>query len=167
MKKQIFVIIIFILWFSLLSYSHGLTLKVEKQSPFVMVTSMYHGGSALTDAEVKVFFNDTQIEFQKGRVDKNGKFSFVPDRKGDWFFRVDDGMGHRKTVKIAVDTDFFTEKPAGRAPISEPGLPDGGKKSSEGTRGVCIYCKILLGVVLIFAFTLILYARKKKGESRR
>ena len=188
MKKQIVVMTVFVLWFSLLCYSHGLSLKVEKSPPFVMITSMYHGGSVLTDAEVTVFLTDPQKEFQKGRIDKKGKFSFVPDRVGTWFFLVDDGMGHRKTIKIEIDTGFFAEKSKDNTPTSEANLadesrpetqkkkdirldaektgkPDNGKGRSEGTGGICAYCKILLGVVLIFAITLILYTWKKRGEN--
>jgi hypothetical protein len=190
MKKQIIVITVFVLWFSLWIYSHGLTLKVEKMPPFVMVTSLYHGGSIITDAEVKVFFNDPKTEFQRGVVDKKGKFAFIPDREGSWFVRVDDGMGHRKTAEIALDTGFFAGESGDNAPVSEPILPGKSrleipgkeqiplnagktgqpesKKSDPGVTGdVCIYCKILLGVVLIFAFTLIFYALKRKGENQR
>ncbi|MFC2156165.1 hypothetical protein ACFLRB_06735 [Acidobacteriota bacterium] len=201
MKKQIIVIIVFVLWFSPWIYSHGLTIKVEKIPPFVMITSTYHGGSVITDAEVTVFLTDPQKEFQKGRVDKKGKFSFIPDREGTWFFRADDGMGHRKTVKIAIGTDFFTGKSKDNASVSESGLkekirpktadtsqnavdlsqisskedtrldtaetgkPDNGKGRSEGTGDICAYCKILLGVVLIFAITFILYAWKRKEKN--
>ena len=189
MKRQPFISILFILCFTLLVYSHGLSLKVEKQSPVVLVTSLYHGGSVLEDADVTIFFNDPQNEFQQGRADKRGKFSFVPDRAGDWFFRVDDGMGHRKTVKITVTADFFTREPVdsaaanktgfqdenrvepsgkeqARIDTGEAGTPENKKENPGEIGGMCIYCKVLLGVVLILVFSILLHTWKRKKEKQ-
>jgi hypothetical protein len=172
MMKKIFIIISFVLWFSLLGYSHGLKLKVEKKSPCILVTTIYHGGIAVGDAEIKVFFNDVQVVFQKGNADKKGNFSFIPDKAGDWYFQADDGMGHKKKIKIEVDAGFFKQVTSAQsADLSrnrqvevqnQPDAAAGPVKTRDSAD--YIYCKIMLGVVLIFAFTFILYAYKRKKE---
>lgn len=209
MKKKITITISFVLWFSLMSYSHGLKLKVDKQSPSVLIEAGYHGGMAIGDAEVKVFFNDVQTVFQKGKTDVHGRFSFIPDKAGTWYFQVDDGMGHRKRIKIEVDDDFFKQAVSAAreetgssednnksaapddAPDSEAGMNDASGREKpedskseiarsrekneaaaqpgsggETARDGSIYCKILLGLVLIFAFTFIFYTYKRKKESK-
>jgi hypothetical protein len=66
-------------------------------------------------ASVKVFAPDEhKIEYQNGRTDRAGVFSFCPDKSGEWLVVVDDGSGHGFQKKIEVDNvpDVMTA-PAG------------------------------------------------------
>ena len=50
-----------------------------------------------------------KLAFQKGRSDRNGFVSFLPDRQGSWLIRVraDSEHGiHAVDVKLNVDQDF-------------------------------------------------------------
>ena len=74
-----------------------------------------------------------------------------------------------------VSGSDLPEKSRSKTPVKEQSLLDDGetghpgdkKNGSKGTGDVCFYCKILLGVVLIFAFTLILYTWKRKEKKQR
>lgn len=51
-------------------------------------------------AKVKIWSPENdRVEFQNGRTDKNGRFSFFPDVDGVWHITVNDGMGHVATLK--------------------------------------------------------------------
>lgn len=69
----------------------------------VTIEARYGDGEAMQYGEVKIFApgNDS-LEYQKGRTDAEGRFAFLPSKKGDWTIRLSDGMGHMatKTVKV-------------------------------------------------------------------
>lgn len=194
MKKRISIILLFsgfLLWFSVTGFAHGLKLEVEKSFPCVQVAASYPGGQIIPGAAVKIFFKTQETGFQQGITDPDGKFSFTPDKAGTWLFQVDDGMGHRKTIKIEIDGAFFksqtyqppesqahpgTSRP-GQADLSPTAAgkteanaqtqkqPDLQKNSPKETSG-CIYCKILLGLAAIFLCTFLLYNWKRKSEKK-
>jgi nickel transport protein len=66
------------------------------------VKAYYSTGEPMSYALFIVYSPDNKI-FQKGRTDKNGKFCFLPDQKGKWNIIVDDGMGHRVTLKNNIE----------------------------------------------------------------
>ncbi len=76
---------------SIVSESVGVTSTIDFQ---------YSDGSPASFAQVKIWSpeNDS-IEFQNGRTDANGRFTFVPDADGVWRITVNDGMGHAVTLE--------------------------------------------------------------------
>lgn len=87
-----------------LLWGHDLSSRIEKAGPAVIVEVTYAGDEAVGYAEVLVYSPaDSDVEYQNGRTDANGFFSFVPDRSGEWLFVVDDEEGHRLELPIEVD----------------------------------------------------------------
>jgi nickel transport protein len=82
----------------------------QKNGPAVIVECRYAGTDPATYAAVEIFSPaDATSEFQNGRTDAQGRFSFVPDREGDWRFIVDDEIGHRVQETISVgDAEFVS-----------------------------------------------------------
>ncbi len=193
MKKKYFVTIACLLISTPLLFGHGVKVKIEKKSPFIIATARYHGGKALNNADVTVRFQTNKNEFQTGKTDKNGNFCFYPDQPGKWTTSVDDGMGHRGKKEITIDNTFFnpptTPVTAKEPPqkelkeIKETQQPKPAKENKENKENkekkekkkekipltqndmCCYLLKIVLGVVLILVITLILHNWKKKMES--
>jgi len=92
---------------------HGVTVTAEKRYPCVVVNARYHGSKALVNARVTIRFENEKKEFQMGNTDKNGNFSFLPDKAGQWTVTVDDLIGHRGKKTVTVTGDFF-KPPASR-----------------------------------------------------
>lgn len=46
--------------------------------------------------------HDKEIEYQNGRTDKNGCFSFIPDDTGTWTVVINDGTDHGDRIEIPV-----------------------------------------------------------------
>ncbi len=157
-------IVLMVLFFSTsLLFGHGIKLTVKEKYPCIIVNAKYHAGKDLADANVSVFFQKEDNEFQKGNTDKNGNFCFYPDQTGKWMVTVDDGMGHRKAEAIVIGSDFFTILPPEPEPKEEEPVPV--KEVKEDRDDICCYLlKIVLGVLLILAITFILYRWRKKQE---
>ena len=124
-------------------------IKVQKYPPLVSVNSCYNNGAVISYAAVSVFYETKTVEFQNGRSDKLGNFSFMPDKPGKWIFHLDDEMGHAEKIEIMISREFFSQ-----------GTPI--KKEEKG-RDI-YYCKILVGLFLILILTYLVYLWIKKRE---
>ncbi len=83
--------------------AHDLQLRHEVLGRSVIVEARYAGTEPCAFAAVTIFSPaDARSEYQNGRTDASGNFSFVPNRPGDWKFIVDDEIGHRQELRIAV-----------------------------------------------------------------
>lgn len=83
--------------------AHGLGYRLFKNETTEVVEFRYSNGSALPFAEVEVWSpDDAEIEFQNGRTDKNGRFSFSPDAPGIWRITISDGMGHAASAQCEI-----------------------------------------------------------------
>jgi hypothetical protein len=177
-RKVTFIVLVF-LASAFVLLGHGIKVTVEKNSPFIMVKTTYHGGSALANAGVIVgfVFNGEKTEFQKGNTDKNGTFCFYPDKTGTWVVRVDDGLGHKKKTEITLNKDFFNPSPPSLSTSASPSTP--GKSLSTEKKiekkappppitkneWCCYMLKIVLGVVLILGITFMLHRLTKRQET--
>jgi nickel transport protein len=86
---------VFILAASGMAHAHGMYHDIAKKQA-VVVAAGFDDGEPASYAEVKIYSPDGgEIEYQKGRTDRNGCFAFVPDRSGEWKITIDGGMGHR------------------------------------------------------------------------
>lgn len=89
-------------------FAHDLQVSWQRSGAAVIVENRYAGSEAAAYAAVEVFSPaDAKQEFQNGRTDALGRFSFVPDREGEWRYVVDDEIGHRVEVKIPVGEASF------------------------------------------------------------
>lgn len=83
--------------------AHDLEVVTEFASPAVIMRATYGGTEPAAYAEVLIYSPvDRKTEYQNGRTDAKGGFSFLPDRNGDWLFVIDDELGHRQEVKVPV-----------------------------------------------------------------
>ena len=89
--------------------AHGVVSSIKEENSLPVSIFRYADGTALSYGEVKVWApDDDRIEFQNGRTDKNGKFSFVPDQEGTWRVEVNDGIGHAATTEYIVQSVIET-----------------------------------------------------------
>lgn len=81
-------------------------LDIQDQSA---VEFYYSDGSPVSYAQVKIWSpEDSSIEFQNGRSDRNGRFAFIPNSDGLWRIMIKDGMGHAGSVNY--ERDAFGEQ---------------------------------------------------------
>lgn len=83
--------------------AHGVAHEVLETATGVQAT--YADGTPMEYCDVAVFSPASgDVEFQTGTTDRHGRFAFVPDTFGAWKVTVDDGMGHRVTAEVTVDS---------------------------------------------------------------
>jgi nickel transport protein len=75
-------------------WGHGTEGSVSTDSG-VLILATYDDGEPMSYAGVEIIGPDSQVPFQKGRTDRNGRFMFFPDSRGRWQVVVKDAMGHR------------------------------------------------------------------------
>ncbi len=81
--------------------AHGV--RHEVTAGGMVVAAAYDDGSPMAFCDVEVFAPGSPDEsFLDGASDRNGYFAFVPDTNGVWRVAVDDGMGHRVEIELAV-----------------------------------------------------------------
>jgi nickel transport protein len=96
---------------------HDLEVTSTLSPPAVVMRCAYSGTEPAAYAAVLVFGpGGMKTEFQNGRTDANGVFSFVPDRSGVWRFVVDDEIGHRREAAI----DYRLLAPRAAVPARVP-----------------------------------------------
>ena len=119
----------------------------------IAVTASYDTGEAMSYARTKIMAPGSKLVFQSGRTDRNGRFCFFPDAQGDWRVVVDDEMGHRLALTVAVGKGLEPEKKGGGGESSQPSL----------TR----FEKILMGLSIIFGLSGIFFwwrGRRERGR---
>ena len=121
--------------------AHEVLHEVERGRA-VAVRVHYPDGEGLAYVEAEVYSPaDPRIPHWKGRTDRNGFVSFVPDVPGKWRVRVVDSTGH------GLDTTVDVAAPAeGAAP---------GRTGGAGSTGLQL--RPLLGVAIIAAVFGLLY----------
>lgn len=112
---------------------HELDVAVRLSAPAAILRATYANSDPAPFAKIQVFTPSKQ-EFQAGNTDRRGYFSFVPEGPGEWHVIVDDEMGHRKDVAVAVP-DPFTGK-------SSPETAAAGNRLERALLGIAL----LLGV---------------------
>jgi len=158
--KKILLFYIF-MGMTVLAFAHGIHVEIHQQSPFIVVSSAYSGGTAVVGALVKIERTGADAnDFQSGRTDVQGYFIFKPDRAGEWMVIIDDERGHRKEVAISLDEDFFDPVPPEQQEVPEPEIVE--KKIPF----VPLYIKILLGLGLIFGLTGFFYGLKANQKRK-
>ena len=130
--------------------AHGVTGTVD--SGGVVVTARYHTGEALSYAKVRIAAPGTDVPFQSGRTDRNGRFCFFPDVPGDWTVTVDDEMGHGLEVKVPVDEALMLQE---------------GRERGEEAGGLWRYEKAITGIALILGASGIFFWWKARRDYRK
>lgn len=152
------------LWPTTASARHGIVVRLSIEGRSVMVRASYDGGGPATGAGVTVHPPQGDTPFQSGLTDGQGRFTFVPDRPGDWRVEVDDGLGHRRLVRFTfagvseqagmdtadVTTDVEEEEHRDHGVPAGPGV----HPPTDPTRP----WKVATGLSLIFGLTGVAYA---------
>ena len=136
------------LFFATVCLAHGVSYEMVETSPAVSFKSAFSSGEPIAYGEVLIYSpSDSEVEYQNGRTDKHGVFTFLPDQPGTWKVEVDGGLGH----KLMFDV-----------PVSAPE----GKMKSEikaGTTHSSKPVKAALGISLLLNVALAaLYWKKRK-----
>ncbi len=147
--KKFFIVLILTLFVGGKGYlwGHSVAYRVEKGG--VTITVWYEGIKPvpMKGAFVRVFAPGEGTEFQKGRTDRNGRFSFYPDRPGRWQVVINDGSGHGVVVDVRVKENLKISLP------EKPSFPLG--------------LKLLIGLSIIFGISGIFSLWKNREVNRR
>lgn len=119
--------------------AHGVEGEIEYLRGAVVVTAWYDTGEPMSYAKVEVYAPDSNIKFQSGRTDRNGRIAFVPDVPGKWRVVISDELGHKLDLSVNI-TSISPEKPAENTQIT------GARKSTLLSRKI----SIIIGLLLIF-----------------
>jgi len=84
--------------------AHTINYQVENKG--ISVRVFYDKNDPVDYSSYEIFGPGDKIPHQKGRTDKNGFVSFIPDRQGTWVIKVlgesEHGM-HGATIEVHVD----------------------------------------------------------------
>ncbi len=95
--------------------AHGLTAELVPSEQAVIVKCAYTNGDPAA-AEVLVRSpSDATRYFAIIRTDPSGVARFEPDEAGQWSLTVDDGLGHRASLRFSVDREGGVRPVDGRA----------------------------------------------------
>ncbi len=157
MKKAcpfILLIVIFctiLLCHSAFTIAHGTGHRMITDSAAVTVEFFYSDNEPMSYAEVFVFGpHDHEVEYQNGRTDQKGKFSFYPSVPGVWRIEAGDGMGHKEVGTIEVQKEKADEVTSKNIPAM-----DAGKSAMPS-----VFIKTITGLSLILNLFLIFYIWK-------
>ncbi len=90
--------------------AHSVHYQVENKG--VSARIFYSADDPASYSEYEIFGPGDKIPHQKGRTDKNGFVSFLPDREGIWIIKVkgDSDHGyHGAQVEVRVNEGMFME----------------------------------------------------------
>jgi nickel transport protein len=93
--------------------AHGLSVVLERRGDVVVAVVRYDGGIPVVGADVVIRAPGVDEAYQTGRTDPAGRFVFVPAEPGEWQVMVDDGMGHRRTARLTLESVAPTPAGAG------------------------------------------------------
>ncbi|MBN2135558.1 MAG: hypothetical protein JW737_07505 [Acidobacteria bacterium] len=159
MKRLSFSFVLILL--ATLAFGHGVKINTTMKSPTVILRCDYDGADLMSYAAVQVFSPiNTEIEYQSGRTDAEGKFAFIPNTVGTWKFVVDDEIGHMEEIQIQIDDSFLHPVSVSTKPVSDEGITD--EKPISTVKDIPILYKLIFGLGIIFGITGLAYWAKAK-----
>jgi nickel transport protein len=109
MTKIVHVMVILLLIYSG-AEAHSVHYQVENKG--ISVRVFYAEDDPASYSSYEIFGPGDTIPHQKGRTDRNGFVSFLPDRQGKWTVKVsgesEHGM-HGAQIEVEVDENLFME----------------------------------------------------------
>ena len=109
MRKIFFIVSALLLMISG-AEAHSIHYQVENKG--ISVRVFYDDNDPVSYSAYEVFAPGDEILHQKGRTDRNGFVSFLPDRQGRWVIRVygesDHGM-HGAMIEVNVNESLFMD----------------------------------------------------------
>lgn len=111
-KSSILLFLLFALFLSSSnSNAHGIDYEIL-DNKVIAIRVTYSSGEPLSFGSFEILGPDEKIIHQKGRTDKNGIITFLPDKKGVWKITVTDETEHglhKRLIEIKVDENFTVE----------------------------------------------------------
>jgi nickel transport protein len=146
MKK--FLLLLLIFFPSVLS-AHEVLHTIEKNKAYA-VKVYFADGEEMSYAEFEIYSpEDPKIPYQKGRTDRSGYLSFVPDANGKWRVKVFEQSGHGQDVEI--DTG---------------GMDLSSSFQKSDSSNIAFYLRPVIGVsVIVLIFSLLYWINKKKRKT--
>ncbi len=168
MKKNIVSIILLVVLCGSGLYAHDLDIEVKLNFPTVISRSLYAADEPAGNAMISVFSPaDSKKPYQTGTTDMLGYFTFIPNVKGDWIIKADDGHGHREQMKVTVSAEFMNPpKPEAEAP-AEAVPPASFTETEYSKPQIPTPYKIIVGLSLIFGITGFYYGYKAKQANKQ
>ena len=89
----------------------------------VAVKAFFADGEVLAYQQYEIYSPaDPKIPYQKGRTDRSGWLSFVPDAPGKWRVKVIDDAGHGLDLEVDAAASATAATSPGAAPASTVGF---------------------------------------------
>jgi nickel transport protein len=96
----------------MISGAEAHTVHYQVENKGISVRVFYAEDDPASYSSYEIFGPEDRIPHQKGRTDKNGFVSFLPDRQGKWVIKVygesEHGM-HGAQIKVEVNKSLFME----------------------------------------------------------
>jgi len=90
--------------------AHSINYQVENRG--ISARVFYAGDEPASYSQFEIFGPGDRIPHQKGRTDRNGFVSFLPDRKGKWIIKVygeaEHGI-HGAQIEVGVNENLFMD----------------------------------------------------------
>lgn len=150
MLKMLYLGFMLLLMINSWAEAHSIHYQVENKG--ISVRIFYSPDEPASYSEYEIFGPGDKILYQKGRTDKNGVVSFLPDRPGKWLIKVSGESDHGfHGVQIEVK-------------VNESLLMESFKKPL-----VAVHTKLLVGIGLILGIFGLwaLLKRRKKGVNQK
>jgi len=169
MKKNILLSLCLLMFSGTTVFAHGIQVESSFQYPQATVKFHFSKSSPVANANVSVYYFDTEELYISGTTDKNGVFVFMPDAPGKWTLKIDDGMGHRKTEVITIDDEMF-ESDTPVEPIKSEEDNDCAHAHGHDDHHHHDHChipmiyKIIFGLAIMFGITGIWYGLKARKK---
>lgn len=134
----------------------------------IVLQFTYSTGDAARYTGIEVFSPENRsLEYQNGRTDQQGRFSFTPNKVGEWLVVMQDNMGHKLEVPVQVQH----LSPAALASTGADGATAEGAtaaaitpRSAQASPSTTL--KALLGLSVLLNILIAWYWYKKRRESR-
>jgi nickel transport protein len=165
--KRLFTFLLLALLLPAAVFAHGVEIYDETgQAGARTLRFMYSTGESMLFASVKLYPPSTpDATVQETMTDRDGYFSFVPFEDGPWRLTVEDGMGHRGEITVAV-SGAGSVGDAGNADI--PNAAAGGNGGAHRALRVMLGLSLILNIFAAYSFVLglgrRLKARRPGGE---
>jgi nickel transport protein len=107
------IVLITVIIISLLSgYAEAHTINYQVENRGVSARVFYAGDEPASYSQYEIFGPGDKIPHQKGRTDRNGFVSFLPDRRGKWLIKVygeaQHGI-HGAQIEVNVNENLFMD----------------------------------------------------------
>lgn len=141
------------------AHAHGVLYSVE-HSRVVAVKVYHHDGEPMANSEFEVFApGNGKVRHQKGRTDRNGFASFVPDSVGAWRLRVFNAGGHGLDTTIDVASlDALVGAEAASEPAAACIAPSTPALTSPGGTAVSAWGFLLRPIIAVLMILALFFA---------